>query len=357
MSTYEACKPSSSTLEAAAGGGNLRLVQWLLQEADCPWTAKATYTAAAGGHTALLAWLLKQPQFLSDASAPTWGLVVEGAAAGCDLATFRQLLEEPWQPAPHNAAATTAAEVLYVPEQYTWQRMVQAAAGSCTPDWQAKVDLLLEHPQSHKRVLYLYKAATHPDAEARLRWLHGRGMSISSTLHDMCQDPNASMGAVKLVLEQGKPGLGTWLTEAASSTGRVDILQALYDVNCFFDAKCIYLAAEAGHLPAVQWIREHLPAEQRRLTAEVFRVAAGSGNLSLLWWLSMQEDVLFCLAAYNAAAAAGSAEVIQWLYALRLPFPVSTVPYGTLLARLLRIVLYHDPDPVRDRLVGGVVWE
>ncbi len=326
-STYDTCKPSSSTLEAAAGGGHFRLVQWLLLEAKCPWSNEAMHTAAAGGHTELLAWLLQQPQLHDEGLERSWSSAVVGAAAGCDFATFRQLLEEPWPPGPHNAAA-----VRYTPERHPWQCMVQEAAGSCTFDWQAKVELLLEHPlyDMWRQLPWSWnKAATRPDAEDRLRQLFAQGVPSGNALFMVCQDPSTSLGAVRLALEHSSAWLSTCHTEAACGTGRVDILQALRDAGCPFSTSCIYLAAGAGHLPAVQWIREHLPAEQRRLTAEVFRAAAGSGNLSLLWWLSMQEDAGTCPQAYNAAAAAGSVEVIRWLYALDLPFPVSTA-YGIL---------------------------
>ncbi len=335
LSTYDTAKPSSSTLEAAAGGGHLHVVQWLLQEANCPWSTKAVHRAAAGGHTQLLAWLLQQPQLRGDTDAQTWDLVLEGAAAGCDLVTFRQLLEEPWPPGPRTAAANAAGGVLrYIPPQHVWKNMVQEAAGSCTPDWQAKVALLLQEPQ-HQSWSELdwatYRAAMRPAAEARLRWLHAQGMPIDSALCPVCLDPDASMGTVRLALEHGMANLGTWDTEGACRTGRVDILEALHAVGCPFQDCAMLTAAGAGHLPVVQWLREHLPAEQRRLTGEVFAAAAGSGNLSLLWWLSMQEEAVACPQAYNAAAAAGSVEVIQWLFAMGMQFPVSTV-YGNVRA-------------------------
>ncbi len=194
--------------------------------------------------------------------------------------------------------------------------------------------LLLQAPQHDswsELVWHPYMAATRPDAEARLRWLHAQGMPIHNALYHVCQDPDSSVGAVRLALEHVTVGLGAWNTEAACSTGRVDILEAVHAAGCPFPDCAMLRAAGAGHLPVVQWLREHLPAEQRRLTGEVFAAAAGSGNLSLLWWLSMQEEAVACPQAYNAAAAAGSVEVIQWLFALGVQFPVSTM-YGSSLA-------------------------
>ncbi len=337
LSTYDTCQPWGSTLAAAAGGGHRHVVQWLLQEAKCPGLLHAIFRAPANGHTELLAWLLQQPQLHEEDLKESWSYAVEGAAAGCDLATFRQLLEEPWPPGPRNG--TAAAAVRYTPEQSSWQRMVQAAAGSCTPDWQAKVALLLQHPQSALWLSYqgtetpwsLHAAARQPDAVPRLQWLHGLGLTIHAALPYLTPESTISTGVLLLLLGvlQAEPLDGNQTAEAANRlaacacrTGRVELMQAIHSAGLPFRDDAIMQAAKSGHLHAVQWIREHLPAEQRRLSATVFRMAAYSGNLDLLWWLSLQEDAVTCPQAYSAAAAAGSVEVIRWLYALDLPFPV-----------------------------------
>ena len=49
---------SVNTCRVAAEHGRLRILQWLRQEADCPWDKETLISAAAGDHEAVFCWAL-----------------------------------------------------------------------------------------------------------------------------------------------------------------------------------------------------------------------------------------------------------------------------------------------------------
>ncbi len=330
----EACQPDENTLRLAVRGGHLPVVQWLLQEAGCPWIHDAVREAADAGHTKLVRWLLQQPQVSGDASTEAWGNAVASAAKVCDLATFRQLLEEPWPPGPQHAAISARRS----PDQLAWQRMVLAASDSFMPDWQAKVELLLEHPDCR---VYIANpdpsqpwdftfAARCPDAVQRLTWLHSMGLPLHHTLLPLCYEPKLDMEAVQLLLSHMVPPHGagadneldTSMAYRACAKGCVELLSALHSAGCPFPRSALQRAARGGHLPAVRWLRDHLPPPHRTLSANVVVAAAYSGDVQLLEWLGLQEDVDMVPGAFTAAAAAGSVQAIRWLHGRGIALPV-----------------------------------
>ncbi|PNH07782.1 hypothetical protein TSOC_005731 [Tetrabaena socialis] len=119
---------------AAASAGHKETCGWLLAK-SCPeadrW--KAAASAAAGGHVALMDWLLLHAAPLMEGDVTDEEVtLMAGAANGCDLRTLQRL--------HHTHMEGRRARTVRGRDEM--ERIISAAAGSLTADWQAKVEWL-----------------------------------------------------------------------------------------------------------------------------------------------------------------------------------------------------------------------
>ncbi|GFR42438.1 hypothetical protein Agub_g3344 [Astrephomene gubernaculifera] len=276
-------------LAAAAGAGQQPACEWLLA-AGCLWSQEAVYAAAQGGHVGLMEWLLlHQPEGVDEVCSAD---LLKAAAKGCDLATLQRLYED-WR-----------GEQLM--EMVKWQ-ILAAAASSPTPDWQDKV-LWLEERGFTKRSSACAEAAACSDALSRLRWLRQQGYPLlRETVESAAARGNI---AVLEYLRREDEQLVTYPITAkarASANGHLATVQWLDtcpDIG-------LHAAARGGHLELVSWLAERAGV---RLGRGMFSNAATSGNLELLRWLRQHRcPGIRDQSNLSCAAEAGSEEMIEWL--------------------------------------------
>ncbi|GFR45447.1 hypothetical protein Agub_g6843 [Astrephomene gubernaculifera] len=339
ISSSPSCQHARRLFEVAAAAGQLEVCQWLQQRgcdsslalsaaaeagqrAVCEWglaagwplTDLAVYAAARGGQVGLLEWLLQLwPQDRPPVNA---GTLLESAAQGCELGVLKDLWEQ-------HGERLQGWETLDI---------MEGAACSLTPDWQAKVEWLEEHG-AIKTHYICDRATICPDAGERLRWLHARGYPITAHQTYLAMKHN-NLEALRYLLQQGIRPSGRGAANGAAYSGNVAALELL----CYpADEVQLRVAAQGGHMPAVISLMRRMgrnaPVElwgdeevQRLLSVELFDAAAKSGNMELMRWLR-QRGCPWGPGAVHGAAAAGWVEGLEWLVEQGCPMPESGSPY------------------------------
>ncbi|KXZ47933.1 hypothetical protein GPECTOR_31g295 [Gonium pectorale] len=265
---HQAGCPWGDALQEAAGAGHLAVCEGLLA-AGCPWSWGVISSAICGGHLALTGAMAKyfphRPGFMVRSEE------LLAVAHGCDLVAL-QSFHERWKEIP--VPRINGRALSFLNRHYSYL-LLPTAAGSPTPDWQAKVEWLegLGYP---KTAFACHAAAGCTDAAAR------RGVAA---------------------------GPGT-LHAAGCPVSPLDVACA---------------AAEGGHLAAVAWAVEAFGAAAT-LHVRVFSRAARSGRPEVLAWLR-ERECPWDEQAFTNAAEAGSAEALEWLAERGCPMPDDGYPY------------------------------
>ncbi|KXZ55108.1 hypothetical protein GPECTOR_3g261 [Gonium pectorale] len=243
----------SGLLSAAAKGGHRHVCEWLLG-LGLAWSSSGAGDAARGGHLGLMEWLLeRQPQLHADVrpvNEQQW--LVVGVVHGCDLPTLQRM----W---PGWGELSDRVK----------EAALDAAEGSPTPDWAAKVEWL--EARGCPRGDYVgCGAAGHPDAVARLAWLRGRGCTLGApAVAAAVAECNSAALQFLLGEEDGRPVVAVaadarpttafWVPAEAGDLGA---LKALHAAGWLVGAmeQCTHLAAEHGHLHVLAWLEEALGA-------------------------------------------------------------------------------------------------
>ncbi|GFR45449.1 hypothetical protein Agub_g6845 [Astrephomene gubernaculifera] len=306
--------PLHAAVEAAAASGQRAICEWGLA-AGCPWASIFAYKAAEQVHVGLMEWLLHKGTLM-----PTGEIafsLLEAVAAGCDLLCLQRFYQE-WV-----GAHPDQLEELDLHEWCKWS-ILAAAAGSPTPDWQAKVEWL-EARGFEQFEDACKKAAGCPDALDRLRWLRGRGypLQLGSAI------PAAERGnleVLRYLLEEGlTPGI--WCSHRAAAKVQLAALQLLHDHGCPLSMDVVGAAAAEGHLHVVVWlVEEVLGPAGVQLENGVFSSAAKSCKIALLSWLRGQ-GCPWDASVYAGATEAGCAEALEWLTEQGCPMQEDGTPY------------------------------
>ncbi|GFR45436.1 hypothetical protein Agub_g6815 [Astrephomene gubernaculifera] len=355
-SSYEAVLP------AAAAAGQLEMCQWLQQRnclegsaledaagaghrAICEWglangwdrdlnVKKAMCAAAQGGHVELMEWLLQQQlQQRPNGNLIPSDLVdlLEAAAQGCELAIVVELTQR------------LQGQLLLDKEDVNTCSIVAAAAGSPTPDWQAKVEWL--EARGFPRSSYVANwAASCPEALDRLMWLRERGYPFTERAAEAAINNNR-VEALEFLLDCDiEPDDGEDYN--AASDGHLDILILLneygYEVGNF-----IGVAAQGGHLAVVVWLSELLGREALQKSRNM-RAAVLSGNLELMGWLR-ERGCRWADDMYTVAAGSGCEEALEWLVEQGCPMQDDGVP-------CLVAALQNDVNMLRCLRRLGCPW-
>ncbi|KXZ47939.1 hypothetical protein GPECTOR_31g301 [Gonium pectorale] len=297
---HQAGCPWGDALQEAAGAGHQSACEGLLA-AGCPWSWGAVSSAARGGHLALTGAMARhfphRPGFVER------GEILLGVVHGCDLAALQHFYGR-WRALPSSRLALDGYARLHFDEQ-----LLPTAAGSPTPDWQAKVEWL-EGVGCARSVAACSAAAACPDAAARLAWLRGRGYPVDGgTAVRVCAA--GDVAALRYLLAEGVRPTEEAATEAAGG-GHLAALQALHAAGCPvspLDVACA--AAEGDHLAAVAWAVEAFGAAVT-LGRKLFASAAKSGSVELMAWLR-ERGCPWDASAVVSAATAGSAPALEWL--------------------------------------------
>ncbi|KXZ47946.1 hypothetical protein GPECTOR_31g308 [Gonium pectorale] len=308
--------PWGDALQEAAGAGHLAVCEGLLA-AGCPWSWGALVLAFRAGRLDVAEGLSKHlphpPGFMVRSEE------LLAAAHGCDLAALQSFLDL-WQalPVPRLSGLTLS----FIGRRYLCL-LIPTAAGSPTPDWQAKVEWL-EGLGYQKTASACHAAAACPDAAARLAWLRGRGYPVDGgTAVRVCAA--GDVAALRYLLAEGVRPTEEAATEAAAG-GHLAALQALHAAGCPvspLDVACA--AAEGGHLAAVAWAVEAFGAAAT-LHTPLFASAALSGNVQMLAWLR-ERGCPWDEQAVTNAAEAGDGKALAWLAERGCPMPAQGEAY------------------------------
>ncbi|GFR42628.1 hypothetical protein Agub_g3564 [Astrephomene gubernaculifera] len=260
--------PWGDALPGAASKGHVDMCEWLLDN-GCPWDAAAMSSAARNGHLDVAEWLTKrraaETGFSGTYHPKDWLCSV---AAGCDLPTLIRCDSE------HDGRWSGLH--LMPPG------VLSAAAGSRTPDWQAKV-LWAEERGARRSEEACESAANCPDALDRLRWLWQRGYPLRSSRAAACAAKQGNIAVLEFLLQEGiRPGKRA--AEFAAGAGRLEVLQWLQARGCLLKPqKLLPFAARAGHLPVMIWLVETLGAELNSALSCAWGPEQGSSEV--LRWL------------------------------------------------------------------------
>ncbi|KXZ45052.1 hypothetical protein GPECTOR_59g660 [Gonium pectorale] len=305
-------KPSS-LLAAAASGGHRHVCEWLLGQ-GLTGHSNGAVEAARGGHVGLMEWLLQRRPALNVETYPEHETprLVAGVAHGCDLPTLQRLWRR-WGEVTEWAKATA----------------LEAAAGSPTPDWAAKVEWLEAQgcPRSSP-----WPAAECPDAVARLAWLRARGFPFELSLANIAAK-TGNVVAVQYLLGEAGVQLSSYdavsvVAGPAAGFGHLAVLQALHGGGWSSHAAggwprniiadCARTAASHGHLHVLTWLVGTFGAEAVGMDPSLFKEAAFSGSVDLMTWLQ-ERGCGWSREALTAAACSGCEEAVEWLVAQGCP--------------------------------------
>ncbi|KAK9830739.1 hypothetical protein WJX74_004664 [Apatococcus lobatus] len=194
-------------------------------------------------------------------------------------------------------------------------------------------------------------ARFYPDC---LRWLLEQDAPCDSIAIEALAK-SGDLAALQLVNARGRMSPYSWdtdVTYAAASNGQWPTVRWLRAMPrpCPWDARCTTAAAQQGHLPMLQWLRSQAqpcPWDLYDLTAalaeagnlsglqwaisqdpsaswdpmDIMRLATRHGHLNVLHWLNLIGFSPITI-AYIWAIAGGQPRMLQWLYEMKVAFPV-----------------------------------
>ncbi|KXZ48033.1 hypothetical protein GPECTOR_31g397 [Gonium pectorale] len=260
-----------------------------------------------------------------------------------------------------SAAAVTPPVVAEAPRSPAHQptagflhELACAAAGSRTADWQAKLDWVeslraVAVPPAGRvggvaaaaaaggggdaaaasAAAICARAASCPDAAARLAWLRHRDYTAdAAAAQEAVRTGNAA--ALTYLLDEAGVRLGEDLSpvRAAAQGGKLEVLRALRSRRLWMDPYIVALAAAAhGHLPVVQWAVQELGASVRE--GRLKTAAASSGSVELMAWLQDTWGCRWTEDAFAASAGSGCEEAVEWLAENGCPMGTNGQPYNS----------------------------
>eukprot|EP00198_Chlamydomonas_reinhardtii_P005462 XP_001694798.1 DNA dependent protein kinase catalytic subunit [Chlamydomonas reinhardtii] len=323
----------------------------LLIREGCDCMARLEDVAAEAGHLELLRWLRQArrdqllstpppqllPERLLDQLLPRLEPIPTGAACsmletvaqGCPLEALQRVNRRVFGTGMHLTASTK-------------QSLAIAAAVSSTPDWEQKLDWVLQqqphgaalpgHPNpagprgGNDSAVLRRGAGRLPDWLQRLQALRACSVPLPplSGLAVWPAHMNDVAALTWLLAEQGEVApVIDGVMYVAAAAGHVPVLTALQERGCVFSGRHVLAAARAGRTAAVSWLLAQPLQPPVDDWAEVFKcLARGGADLATLRQLHERHGARIDL---EAVAKYGSVEALEWAVAL-LRWPDADVP-------------------------------
>jgi hypothetical protein len=117
----------------------------------------------------------------------------------------------------------------------------------------------------------------------------------------------------------------------AARTGRLDVIQQLYEHGVLIDKHICYSAAIGGHLDIIKWGYTH----GAYITNEVFTEAIDNGHLHIIQWAvasGIEIDIINVV--LFAAILCKQTHILEWLLSTNLLDPITEWPNATYIAAM-----------------------
>ncbi|GLC49922.1 hypothetical protein PLESTB_000323300 [Pleodorina starrii] len=322
--------PWGDSLLPAAKAGHRHVCEWMLAN-GCPLNWDVVCSAAWGGQEDLMQWLLTELQGRpNDGAYLVCRTSLAAAAESLSLAALQRLWQQLMEGHHGSELQQQLEQIHEEPGEEDWIDILEAAAGSTTPDWQAKVEWLegLGYPRMAIACESAMRAGNGDAAVARLQWLHGRGYPLEAEVADAAVSLG-NLAALRFLVEQAgvRPTGDQSDVAVAARRGHLAVLQYLHASGFPVYARSVAEgAARAGHLPLVAWAVEDLGVAPADDAARLLDCAAASGNLELMAWLHVRGWALGPTAIPNGAES-GCEEALEWLVERGCPFPLDGGAY------------------------------
>ncbi|GLC53682.1 hypothetical protein PLESTB_000775900 [Pleodorina starrii] len=314
------------SLSAAAKAGHRHVCEWMLAS-GCRVDSYVVCSAAWGGQEDLTQWLLTELQGRpNDDVYDLCRSLLEAAAKYLSLAALQRL----WQQLMAGRHGSERQQQLEQLDEEDRGLILAAAAGSTTPDWQAKVEWMegLGYPRTARACESAVRAGDGDAVVARLQWLHGRGYPLEAAVADAAVNLG-NLATLRFLVEQAglRPTNDQFPVTEAAALGHLAVLQYLHASGLPVNTRSVAEeAARAGHLPLVAWVVEGLGVAPAVDAASLLDCAAASGNLELMTWLHVRGWAMGRRAIPNGAAS-GCEEALEWLVERGCPFPLDGGAY------------------------------
>lgn len=325
--TGDAARDLSRVMIYAVRRGNLLLVQWLLANVyqDVPQLSPPTINdAARGGHLHVIQWLFDQGyiQHVGDA--------------------FR------------NAAMSGYFDIVkWLVAHDILENVDEGVSGAAASGFSSIVTWLLERNLGLNAHLSMYLAAINGHFEVS-QYVHSKGIDsfgehmmymacerghldvVKWLYSEFSSNPDINLFPIIRPNAEGYPRYSCAM-DAAASNGHLSVLQFLHSVATSTESSperrkrkrskdrsrvtggrvptctraAMTNAASEGHLHIVQWLHANRP---EGCSPSVINSAARNGHLKVVKWLHENVLVGCTKAAMDGAAANGHLDVVQWLH-------------------------------------------
>ncbi|GLC43060.1 hypothetical protein PLESTB_000263100 [Pleodorina starrii] len=314
------------SLSAAAKAGHRHVCEWMLAS-GCRLDMYVVYIDCWSEREDLLQWLLTELQGRRNDGAYGLCRLFLGPATECLSLAALQRLWQQLMAGHHGSELQQQLEQLDVADRGS---TLAAAAGSTTPDWQAKVEWLegLGYPRTARACESAVRAGNGDAVVARLQWLHGRGYPLEASVAEAAVRAG-NLATLRFLVEQAgvRPTNDQFPVTAAAAQGHLAVLQYLHASGLPVNTRSVAEeAARGGHLPLVAWAVEVLHVAPADGEDSLLDCAATSGNLELMAWLHVRGWALGPIAIPNGTNS-GCEEALEWLVEQGCPFPLDGGAY------------------------------
>ncbi|GMF22177.1 unnamed protein product [Phytophthora lilii] len=304
-------------IDFAAEGGNVTMMQWLLDQHSDVGKQWALKNAAANGHLDIVKLLVTKDMVYLD------GQAFCDAAANGHLKVVRWLRENNlgWNmayKAMDLAASNGHLEVMQYLHSFCSATCTHRTMRDAASNGHLRVVQWLHAKYADHPSVDLYEAGTKQqynttvmDVAAMNGHLH-----VLKYLHEMALAMEAIVSQLEGVLgesiaEKTVPTCTPAAIQFAAAGGHLEVLQWLHS-NCWTEPSIdvMDIAAASGNLLMVKWLHEH---SATKFSSAAMDGAAREGHLAVVQWLHENRPEGCTVKAMDDAATMGHLDVVQWL--------------------------------------------
>lgn len=317
---FYACIVSERAVQAAAAGGSLQVLQYLIQLRPGVSVQRAFRTAGARGDLNMVQWLMGKYDDLASED------IIHGVIENGHFHLVKWFVDHGDWPddrerdewlveAMHNAAIYGKMDML----QYLFSHLsvqdpnIHILDGGVSSDKIEIVKWLLDHDCVNDKNEDLVSLAAEGGNMEMLKWVHEHCAMYRTTTDAMDFAAERSLEMVKFLHDHRSEGCTSDAMDRAAAHGHLDIVQFLHEnrsEGCTVHA--MTRAAGNGCMDIVKFLRIHRTEGN---TALAMNAAASRGQLDIVRWLfengSVQREQVD--EAYGAAITTGCFDLVTYM--------------------------------------------